>query len=225
MDKLRKFILVVDDEEDLTWSISRTLQRNGHVFDVRCVSSGEAALRLLQQQRFDLIISDIRLPGISGIELLEQVNRTWPATRVIVMTAFGTEILQNEVLRLGAPFYIEKPFDLRLLRKLVYESLQLPEKKIEELHLSARIKEVISFNCQTRKTSQLTVKKGIQQGIIYFQQGEIVHAECGELEGEHALYSILEWGQADNYRNDNQSSQKRTIRKGWQSLLNTYMID
>ena len=225
MNKAKKFILIVDDEEDLTWSISRTLQRNGHIFDVRCVSSGEAALRLLERQRFDLIISDIRMPGMSGIELLEMVNRKWPETRVVVMTAYGTEILEHEALRLGAPFYIEKPFELRLLRKLVYEALELPEKRVEELHWSARVKEIISFNCQMRKTSQLTLNKGIQQGIIYFQHGEIVHAECGDLEGEHALFSILEWGQADTFRTDNQSSQKRTIRKGWQSLLNTYMID
>lgn len=221
----KKSILIVDDEEDLTWSISRYLKKNDAIFQVRCVSNGEQALRHLESECIDLMISDIRMPGISGLELLRYVQSHCPQTRVIIMTAFGSEVLEQQITRMGSPYYIEKPFELAVLRELIYSALQLSEKKIEKSILNTRIKEIIAFHCRSGRTSQLMLQHGLHQGMICFKQGEIVHAECGELEGETALLSILDWGGVDSYSQHNHISQKRTIRRNWQSLLNSTMID
>lgn len=221
----KKSVLIVDDEEDLTWSISRHLKKAEELLDVRCVSSAIDALQVLDRNAMDLIISDIRMPGLNGLDLLRIVMEKWPETRVIIMTAFGSDILEEEVEQLGTPFYIEKPFELRYLRKLVFEALEISETEFEGALVNSHIKDFLAFNCQTRKTSQVTLNDGIRVGTIYLHHGEIVHAECGELEGEHALYDILDWEKADYKVDYNCVAKKRTIRRNWQSLLSASMID
>jgi two-component system nitrogen regulation response regulator GlnG len=118
-----KRILVVDDEEDLTWSIAKSLEKNDKLFEVFCVNNGDTALAVLASQRVDLVISDLRMPGRDGLSLLVDIQRNYPATRVIVMTAHSSEDLRQELARRGSRYCLEKPFDLRYLRKLIYEAL------------------------------------------------------------------------------------------------------
>ena len=221
----KKSILIVDDEEDLTWSISRHLSKNGNGLDVKCASSGNSALDILKERRFDLIISDIRMPGISGLDLLSRVSETYPGVKVIIMTAFGSEVLEDQVQKLGTQYYIEKPFELRYLRKLVFEALQLSENDVESILLNEQIRDTISVSCRAKLTSRMMFKNGQKNGNVYLQGGEIVHAECGEVEGERALFRILDWDQAYYAKVLNQLAAKRTIRRRWQSLLNATMID
>lgn len=118
-----KRILVVDDEEDLTWSIAKSLKKYDELFEVFCVNNGDSALAVLASQRVDLVISDLRMPGLDGLSLLIDIQRNYPATRVIIMTAHSSEDLRQELVRRGLNYYIEKPFDIRYLRKLIYEAL------------------------------------------------------------------------------------------------------
>ncbi len=221
----RKRVLIVDDEEDLTWSISRHLQRNGNFLDVKYVNSGNEAVDFLSREKVDLIVSDIRMPGLDGIGLLKEVNARWPDTKVIIMTAYGSDQLEERIESLGSSFYIEKPFELRYLRKLVFEALEISPEERQGILVNEHIRDIIAFNCQTRRTNQMTFKNGLHKGTVYLQKGEIVHAECGGLEGEHALYNILDWEKAYYHIAPNQFAKKRTIRRRWQSLLNTSMID
>ncbi len=119
-----KRILVVDDEEDLTWSISKCLEKSDKLFEVFCVNNGDSALAVLASQRVDLVISDLRMPGRDGLSLLIDIERNYPATRVIIMTAHSSEDLRQELAHRGSSYYIEKPFDIRYLRKLIYEALE-----------------------------------------------------------------------------------------------------
>jgi DNA-binding NtrC family response regulator len=118
-----KRILVVDDEEDLTWSIAKSLEKNDKLFEVFCVNDGDSALAVLASQRVDLVISDLRMPGRDGLSLLIDIQRNYPATRVIIMTAHSSEELRLELARRGLSYYVEKPFDIRHLRQLIYQAL------------------------------------------------------------------------------------------------------
>lgn len=122
---INKCILVVDDEDDLTWSISKTLARNDQQFDVICVGDGNAALAVLAQRQVDVVISDIRMPGRNGLDLLSDIKRDHPGTKVIIMTAAGTNDVRREAELRGTSFYLEKPFEIRNLRQLIYEALGL----------------------------------------------------------------------------------------------------
>ncbi|MFO7890176.1 MAG: response regulator [bacterium] len=123
-----KRILIVDDEEDLTWSISRRLSRDNDNIEVLSANSGKGALEILSRNEIDLLITDLRMPEINGWELLDTIKEKYPNTLVIIMTAHGSIEVIDALNRWGKAGYIEKPFDMNDLRKLVYAFLKEKDK-------------------------------------------------------------------------------------------------
>jgi two-component system response regulator (stage 0 sporulation protein F) len=123
MQNMKKRILIVDDEEDLTWSISRKLEKDRDNLEVYCANSGNRALEMLSQLSIDLIVTDLRMPGISGWELLNQVKKQYPNIHVIIMTAYGSLEVKEALSQIGETGYIEKPFEINDLRKLILKHL------------------------------------------------------------------------------------------------------
>jgi DNA-binding NtrC family response regulator len=101
-------ILLVDDEETIRVTLHDDLVAAGH--RVTAVASGSDALHLIESRVFDAVVSDIRMPGVEGTELLARVKQLRPATAVILMTGFGTIESAVEALRAGAYHYVVKPF-------------------------------------------------------------------------------------------------------------------
>ena len=213
-----KRVLVVDDEDDLTWSISKHLAKDKDKYDLICVNSGKKALDVLSQLPVELVISDIRMPEISGMELLIKIKESYPNTKVIIMTAYGSSEIQEEANKHGCLKYIEKPFEINELRELILNVIA--QKKgfqgtISDFHLS----DLIQMNCLGRLTSALNVQMEDHDGVIYFLEGNIVHAACNDLEGKEALYEILSWEGGSFSSERGKKSPKETIIEGWQSLL------
>jgi len=100
-------ILVVDDEGAIRYSVSKTLQRVGYRVDA--VESAENALELLAEHTFDVVLTDIRMGGISGVELLSKIRDLYPDVSVILMTGYASLDTAVESLRLGAHDYLIKP--------------------------------------------------------------------------------------------------------------------
>jgi DNA-binding NtrC family response regulator len=124
MDNRKRRILIVDDEEDLTWSIAKGLAKDGDSLDVVCVNSGIHALEALSAHDFDLMVTDIRMPDMNGWVLLHEVSQKYPRTRFIVMTAYGSLETKDDMVRSGIQGYIEKPFEINDLRRLIHTSLK-----------------------------------------------------------------------------------------------------
>ena len=124
MQNTKKKILIVDDEDDLTWSISKRLSKDNNGLVVRCASSGSVALKMLNKDHFDLLVTDIRMPGVDGLQLVKEVKNSHPETSVIVMTAHGSSDIRQSIKRWSHTGYIEKPFEINELRKLIYASLK-----------------------------------------------------------------------------------------------------
>lgn len=123
---LKKKILIVDDEETLTFSLYQSFQLWNQHYDVATAASGDEALKKLTASDFDLVITDISMPGMSGIELLSQIKAHYPKTEVIIMTAYGSEEKREEALRNGARYYLEKPFEIKELKDLTMAILSEP---------------------------------------------------------------------------------------------------
>jgi len=119
-----KKILIVDDEETLTFSLYQSFQLWNQHYDVVTAASGDEAIKKLMVSEFDLVITDISMPGMSGIELLSQIRAHYPKTEVIIMTAYGSEEKREEAIRNGARYYLEKPFEIKELKELVMEILK-----------------------------------------------------------------------------------------------------
>lgn len=119
MNKMKKKILIVDDEEDLTWSIVRGLSRSSNQFEVYYANSGRSALELLKTHEIDLLVTDLRMPDISGQELVQVVRTFNSNIKVILITAFSYPQLYEFMTQFRVSGYIEKPFEINELRKMI----------------------------------------------------------------------------------------------------------
>ena len=115
-------LLIVDDELGMRQFLTHLLQREGHV--VRVAENGQDALAQLQQQAPDLIISDIRMPDMSGVDLLRAAKDLLPDVEMIMMTAFANVDTAREAFLLGAFDFVQKPFDNDLLKEVVSRALR-----------------------------------------------------------------------------------------------------
>ena len=126
-------ILVVDDEHLIRWSLEQNLKKQG--YDVLTAGSGEDALRLLQDDSPDLMLLDIQLPGINGMDVLEKVREMEDGVVVIMITALGVLETAVKAMRLGAYDYINKPFNLDELAIVIRKALENHELKREVAQL------------------------------------------------------------------------------------------
>ena len=115
-------ILIIDDEQDVQYSFRRIFAQNN--FDIITADSGEAGLKVLQKTIPDLIIMDVRMGGISGLETLRKIREIHTSLPVIIMTAYGTTQTAIEAMKLGAFDYILKPFDVPKIKEIVQSALQ-----------------------------------------------------------------------------------------------------
>lgn len=112
-----KRILVVDDEENTRIALTRLLSREG--YEVNTAANGLEALSCLRDRPAELIITDLNMPEMNGLAFLRELNREYPASNVIMITAFGEVESYLEALNLGAFEYLNKPLRLEELRKVM----------------------------------------------------------------------------------------------------------
>lgn len=117
-----KKILIVEDNDSLRKGIAEAFQRAGH--RVTEASDAEAAMRAIAEEFFSVVITDMSLPGKSGLDVLKTAKTTNPLTTVIVMTAYGTVENAVEAMRLGADDYLQKPFQIEELELKVSKSIE-----------------------------------------------------------------------------------------------------
>lgn len=130
-------ILVVDDEVMMRNLILKILESEG--YQITMVSSGDEALRKLNSGKYDLLLTDVKMPGMSGFDLLKKVKAEWPDMAIIVMTGYGDAYSIKEALLLGADEYISKPFkghEVSLIVERAYWRL-LSARRNEETKASA----------------------------------------------------------------------------------------
>jgi two-component system response regulator PilR (NtrC family) len=132
-------ILVVDDEGSMRQLLEIALGKEG--YQVESAPSGERAGELFGKSQFDLVISDIRMPDMSGVEVLRRIRETSPATPVIMITAYASTDTAVEALRLGAYDYITKPFKLEELKVTIKNALEKTRLKEEVGHLKRALRE------------------------------------------------------------------------------------
>ncbi|MBN2089111.1 response regulator [candidate division KSB1 bacterium] len=150
-------VLIVDDEKNIRLTISQALE--SLELDIETAVNGEEALEKIKQKEFKLILLDLKMPGMNGIEVLRQIGQIQPQIRVIIITAHGTIENAVETMKLGAIDFIQKPFAPKEIRALVlkvmdrekieaqkatnYESLfELAKRTITERNFDAALEHV-----------------------------------------------------------------------------------
>ena len=126
-------VLIVDDDESITDLLSAGLEEN-EGYHCLAVTTGEDALERLFRNNIDLMLLDLRLPGISGMDVLGDVRLAYPDTPVIVITGVGDVQTAVEAMKLGAADYITKPFDIRRVENSIESVLETGTKHRSQLH-------------------------------------------------------------------------------------------
>lgn len=132
-------ILIVDDETSMREFLVIFLGREGYA--VETAADAETALASLARRSYDLVISDVKMPGLNGIDLLERVKRSWPDTAVLMMTAYTTAEDAVEAMKRGAYDYIAKPFKVEELKILVRNALENLDLKKENVRLRQELRD------------------------------------------------------------------------------------
>jgi len=127
MDNGKKRILIVEDDEEMRSLLKDFIEAEG--FETDSVSNGSEAFRILVKEPFDLIITDIRMPGLTGLDILPGIKKLQPEAPIIVITAFGSEEVQRKAYKRGGTIYLEKPIHFHELKEIVSKAVSSEEKK------------------------------------------------------------------------------------------------
>src|SRR5438552_12834719 len=127
-------VLIVEDDQNMLRLLELNLSDGGYT--TRSAASAEAALSLLRQESVDLVLTDLRLPGMDGLEFLQAAKRVNAALPVVVMTAYGTVETAVEAMKAGASDYVLKPFSLAEMRLVVQKELDV--RRLREENRSLR---------------------------------------------------------------------------------------
>ncbi len=187
--KQHKKILIVDDDMLTRLIIEKYLVQ--HNYNAVAISSAIEGQNILTKESFDLVITDINMPDISGIDFLIWIKANSPRTKVIVMTGFSSEATKKFVSQSGAINYLEKPLDLRELDSYITDKLINNSFSgfVKDIDLLDYIK-VLSFSKSTKKVSVIDLILN-KTAFIYIKSGNIIHCEFGEIHGEQAFFHIL----------------------------------
>ena len=118
---MKKIILIIDDEEILTKTFTKLLERQG--YEVYTAKKGQDALCMVEAENFDLVICDMRMPGLNGVDTIRQIRALKPGIPVIFMTGFADEKLEEEAKELKPLAYLHKPFDVQEMLGILKQKL------------------------------------------------------------------------------------------------------
>jgi len=195
-------ILVIDDEPQILWLVSRFLRKLE--YDVQEARSGKAALEKLSTTPFALILSDLKMPAIDGLQILELVKTNYPDTIFIMMTAFATIDLTISALRKGVYDFLTKPLDLKELALTVQQALQHRRLSLQNQQLMESLKEknlVLETLHRTehRKAEQLRRINAISRQITAILDVErlvdtVIHQASKTFDFETLSFGVIERG-------------------------------
>ena len=176
-------ILVVDDEEIARRHLTHVLEREGYAVDN--APDGAAALALLAENPYQLVLTDLRMPGIDGLELLRQTKNRWPDTEVVMITAHANASSAVEAMTNGAFYYVEKPFRLPDVRKIVGEATQKAALKRENASLKAALDQATGAPRIISSNPEMLAVLGTAEGIASTDCAALIVGEAGT--GREAL--------------------------------------
>jgi DNA-binding NtrC family response regulator len=166
-------ILVVDDEEHMRKLFEKILTKEGH--EVRTAANGNEAIGMLEHETFDLMISDLKMPVLGGMDLLKEVKARHPDTPFIVITAYGTIGSAVEAMKAGAFDYLTKPFQKDDIRLVVSKALQYCELRNEVRRLREEligkdgVEEIIVKSKAMQEVFKLVAKVADSQATVLIQ--------------------------------------------------------
>ncbi len=148
-------LLIVDDEKIALKNLEHAMKKEG--YDVTVTNSGVIALKIIEKQEFDVVLTDLRMEKVDGIKVLSKCRELYPESEVIMITAYASLPSAIETMKKGAYYYLEKPFKLDEVRKVVAEAIEKVKLKKENVQLREQIEgfkgkvKIVSQNVKIQK--------------------------------------------------------------------------
>jgi CheY-like chemotaxis protein len=196
---------------------------SNQTWEVHSAPSADRALAILQQNQIDLVVLDIGIPMVDGIQLLGIISRRYPGIKIAVMTGKANENNRATCLAGGAELFIEKPISpegikvvFNMLNDLV--SWTRHEGFTGTVH-QVGLQEVIQMECIGRHSSILEIRNQQTLGQVYIEAGVVTHAAVGTLTGEKAFNHLLSMTGGEFQLRPFKAPPQRTVQTGWEVLL------
>ncbi len=212
-------LLVVDDEEELLWSVSQRLRKERPRLAVATATSGHAALAMLEQDHFDVLVADLRMPAMSGMDLVLAARTKRPQLPVVVMTAYPSSDVVQTIRESGAIEFLEKPFEFTQFVGAVERALERGRVGFSGAILVQTLPDVIQLYALSNATGALDVSRGDRTGTIWFDRGAIPHAVTRDKAGAEAFYDIMTWQGGSFSMRPGAVAPKRSIVVPWMELV------
>lgn len=210
----KRTVLIVDDELTLLRSLRDALRaQTGTEMDVLTAGRADEALELMELAEVDLVVSDLRMPGLDGLSFISTVTQKYPKTRCILMTAHGDTETRNKSLSTGAVSFLEKPFDLDKFLSEVNRHLTPSSGFTGRGLVGFSLLDILQLVSMSQQSVTMTIRSGQSIGSMYIEDGVLIHAETdGGKTGAKAAYQIVTWNDGDIASNRGVASDcKRTI--------------
>ncbi len=196
MDRNREplpVVLIVDDEPLFLESLVEGMSAMEDKFEVATAGNGKEAVWLIENERVDLVVTDLKMPVMDGFQLLAYLSRNRRDLPIIIMTAYGTPELELNARREGAISFLDKPIDLQALTDMIEERLSQKAKgQISGISVAGFV-QLMSIEA---KTCTLQISVPGNTGTLFLSSGEVVSARLGDAHGDEAALEILSWENA-----------------------------
>jgi len=219
-----KQILFVDDEPEFLALLPELLQQksNGN-WKVFTALTHARALEFLKKEHMDLIVLDIGMPVMDGMQFLRLLARAHPAQQIVMLSGDVTEERRKACLEQGAALLLEKPVTgddyQAVFTTLDSLSTTHSQPGFRGMMRKVGLQEVLRMECLARKSSVVDVFTPYVRGLIFIAEGEIIHAEADTLQGEAALYGLFGFVDAEFNMREYVRPARRTITTHWEFLL------
>lgn len=210
-------ILIADGDPEYIQYLSGTLRANG--LNASGTSTGWDALNQYKSESADLVVADMDLVGMDGLQLLEELREFDSQAKVILTTTSATKELITQAFRMGSLDVLEKPLDNEFLTAKIQELVSREDRDLEGSLKMMSLASIVQINCEERNQAQLILSYQGQSGTIFFQDGEMIHAEAGGKSGEEAVYELLEWEDGSFQVKMGAEPNLRTIKTPWSGVI------
>lgn len=218
----RHRILLLDDDPDLLVTYGEILKLLPSNPEVHTATSGARALALLDSHEFRLLITDLKMPKMDGLQVLSIVRRRHPELRTVVLTSVVDEQFRSRVYALGVDLYWQKPSneqEVTLFRECIESLLDRDVRAGFRGVQSKSLVDIVQLECLAQASSVLRITNGPLVGKLWINDGQLVDAETDGARGEEAFRRILAWKTGSFETLPAEPSRAQTIFKSYNALL------
>src|SRR5436190_7593090 len=192
----RHKILLLDDDPELLDTFSMVLSRLPSEPEIHTANNGPRAMAMMESEPYRLLICDLKMPKMDGLQVLSIVRRKHPEMRTVALTSLIDEQYRSRAYSLGVDLFWHKPNTEQEIKMFLecLESLLGRESDSGFRGVQSKsLVDIIQLECISQSSSTLRITNGGHTGKIWIQDGEIIDSEADDLKGEPAFHRILSW--------------------------------